>query len=294
MKTAVTSLVIFSCLCVFASAWEWPAWPEESEMYGTSYGPFPFWCDTSNSTKGAYKFLCLDRDSTTPHKTRVLYSHAKMAQISYRDSCDLRHFGGDNNVTCAHRFFPDGRAFITYGDLNTGYCCQSFGHLPESNPIPIPHPDFMNTCLHKYGPMNYTGTHFKGLVYNYTDVFAELPTYFFYYTAADDERPIAQGEGCVINQDRASECTVAGAVSKLGPSIGDPAWTLFDYNTFSESWFAQEEFALPPSCAGDNIQECWNMECEADKANVPMNPRSLDPTFQNFNRPKVCSFPTRP
>jgi len=40
---------------------EWPVWPSESESVGTSHGPFPFWCDTSNSSKGAYKFTCLAR-----------------------------------------------------------------------------------------------------------------------------------------------------------------------------------------------------------------------------------------
>lgn len=264
-------------------------------MYGTSYGPFPFWCDTSSSEKGAYKFLCLDRDFNTPHKTRVLYSHSRMAQISYREACNLTQFGGEANVTCAHRFFPDGRAFITYGDMDTGYCCQSFGHLPQSNPIPIPHPDFMNTCLTRDGPVPYSGTHFNGMVYNYSDVFAELPTYFFYFTAADDERPIAQGEGCVIDRERAGDCTVDGSVSKLGPTIGDPAWTLFEYEVFTESFFSDEEFPLPKSCTGDGLKECWNMECEQEDVNkVRANPRSLDPTFQSFNRRKMCSFPSRP
>ena len=63
----------------------------ESESVGTSHGPFPFWCDTSNSSKGAYKFTCLDR--VTPyeveHRTRFLYSYSRMAQITYRDNCDL-------------------------------------------------------------------------------------------------------------------------------------------------------------------------------------------------------------
>lgn len=215
-----------------------------------------------------------------------------MSQISYRSECDLTQFGGDSNVTCAHRFLRDGRAFITYGDLDTGYCCQSFGHLPETNPMPIPHPDFMNTCLLKQGPMNFAGTHFKGLVYNYTDVFAELPNYFFYLTAADDERPIAQGEGCVIDRSRAGECTANGAVSKLGPEIGDPAWSVFEFDTFSESWFADEEFSLPPSCNGPGLRECYNMECDANKV-TPMNPRALDPAFRAA-RPPVCSLPTRP
>ena len=40
--------------------------------------------------------------------------------------------------------------------------------------------------------MPYNGTYYNGMVYNYTDVFAELPTYFWYITAADDERPIEQ------------------------------------------------------------------------------------------------------
>ena len=47
-----------------------------------------------------------------------------------------------------------------------------------------------------------------GLVYNYTDVFAELPTYFWYITAADDQRPIEQGEGCVADWKRKGECKV--------------------------------------------------------------------------------------
>eukprot|EP00299_Pterocystis_sp_00344_P006890 c1953_g1_i1.p1 GENE.c1953_g1_i1~~c1953_g1_i1.p1 ORF type:complete len:299 (+),score=34.29 c1953_g1_i1:35-898(+) len=282
----LASILVSVCL----AAYEWPVWPNESEMYGTSYGPFPFWCDTANSTKGAFKFLCLNRDYNTPHKTRVLYSRSRMSQISYRENCDLTQFGGEANVTCAHRFMADGRAFVTYGDLDNGYCCQSFGHLPQSNPIPIPHPDFMETCLEKSGPMLFNGTHFQGMVYNYTDMFSELPTYFWYLTAADDERPIAQGEGCVIDRNRAGECTVQGSVSRLGPKIGDPAWSLFEYASFTESWFSDDEFALPASCTSDKLRECYNMECES---NTFANPRALDPTFQKV-KPSVCSFPTRP
>lgn len=265
-------------------AYEWPVWPEESEMYGVSYGPFPFWCDTANSTKGAFKFLCLDRDTNTPHNTRVIYSHSRMEQVSFREGCDLSHFGGDKNVTCAHRFTYEGKAFITAGDRKTGFCCQSFGHLPQSNFMPIPHPDFMHTCLKREGPMDYEGPFFKGQVYNYTDMFSELPTYFWYLTAADDERPVAQGEGCVIDRSRAGECTVAGSTSKLGPKVGDPVWTQFDYKVFDESWFADEEFDIPESCSGDNLKECYNMEC--DDPQLP-NPRALDPTFVSMRRGPV-------
>ena len=64
-------------------------------------------------------------------------------------------------MQCAHRFMPNGKAYITYGDRQKGYCCQSFGHLPQSNPLPIPHPSFMNTCLRKTGPMPYNGTYYS-------------------------------------------------------------------------------------------------------------------------------------
>merc|ERR1719163_1768847 len=82
-------------------AWKWPVWPEEFEMVGRSIGPFPFWCDTHNNSKGAFKFLCLNRDLTKSSRTRILYSHTKMAQVAYREGCDLSHFGGEANVTCA-------------------------------------------------------------------------------------------------------------------------------------------------------------------------------------------------
>merc|ERR1711924_137032 len=151
---------------------------------------------------------------------------------------------------------PSGKAYITYGDRKTGYCCQSFGHLPQSNPLPIPHPSFMNTCLKKTGPIPYNGTYYQGQVYNYTDEFAELPTYFWYLTAVDEKRgewPVEQGEGCVINWDRKGECTNAGKTSKLGPRYGDPPPIKFEYETFYETVFADDEFSLPKSATVTNF-----------------------------------------
>lgn len=259
----------------------WPVWPEEATATGTSVGPFPFWCDTgpsgSNSSKGAYKFTCLDRDTTVSHNSKLLYSHKKSMQITYRDNCDLTHFNGPKGVECAHRYMPDGKAFITSGDPDTGYCCQSFGHLPQTNPLPIPHPTFMNTCLKRAGPVPYNGSFFQGMVYNYTDVFAELPTYFWYMTSAEDEHPIEQGEGCVSSWGRKDECTIAGAVSKLGPKVGDPPFLAFEYQKFESSWFAEEEFTLPPVCNTDKLHECYNMECD-DPGTTGL--RHLDPTFR--------------
>jgi len=268
---------------------EWPVWPAESESVGTSHGPFPFWCDTANSTKGAYKFTCLDRKTPyeVEHRTRFLYSYSRMAQITYRNNCDLSHFGGEAGVQCAHRFMPSGEAFITYGDRDDGYCCQSFGHLPQSNPLPIPHPSFMNTCLRKTGPSPYNGTYFNGLVYNYTDEFSELPTYFWYLTSAEQdgngEWPVEQGEGCVIDWDRRGECTNAGKTSGLGPRFGDPPPIKFEYETFRETIFADAEFDLPAVCKSDKLRECYNMEC--DSPVPPMGAsttgmRALDPTFK--------------
>jgi len=185
----------------------------------------------------------------TEHRTRFLYSYSRMAQITYRDNCDLTHFGGEKGVQCAHRFMPSGKAFVTYGDRQKGFCCQSFGHLPQSNPLPIPHPSFMNTCLIKKGPVPYNGTYYQGPVYNYTDEFSELPTYFWYLTAADGsgrgEWPVEQGEGCVIDWSRRKECTAAGKTSGLGPRIGDPPPIKFEYETFTETVFADAEFDLP-------------------------------------------------
>lgn len=262
----------------------WPVWANESEAIGTSSGPFPFWCDTANQTKGAYKFLCLDREKSyqEKHRTRMLYSYSRMTQITYRDNCDLTHFGGDAGVQCAHRFMPDGTAFITYEgkDGNEDFCCQSFGHLPQSNPLPIPHPEFMNTCLDKKGPMPYNGTYYQGMVYNYTDEFAELPTYFWYLTAVDEEKgewPVEQGEGCVIDWKRRGECTAAGKVSKLGPKIGDPPPIKFEYEQFYETVFADSEFELPAICKSDKLKECYNMECDSGAP-----PSQIDPTFKRY------------
>ena len=116
--------------------------------------------------------------------------------------------GGEKDVQCAHRFTPDGKAFVTYGDRDVsfaegflvqehrtcavqarklfaercpyhspypqdGFCCQSFGHLPQCNPLPIPHPSFMNTCLKRVGPVPYEGPYFK--VYMYTYFTSSLP-----------------------------------------------------------------------------------------------------------------------
>jgi hypothetical protein len=286
------------CLDVFAlaaqvpqhlPAFAWPVWPAESESVGTSSGPFPFWCDTSNSSKGAYKFTCLDRVAPyeQEHRTRFLYSYSRMAQITFRDNCDLTHFGGKSGVACAHRFTPDGKAFITYGDREEGYCCQSFGHLPQSNPLPVPHPSFMDTCLIKKGPMPYNSTYFQGEVYNYTDEFSELPTYFWYLTAANDPRgewPVEQGEGCTMDWASKGLCTAEGKVSKLGPTIGDPPPIRFQYETFTETVFADAEFDLPPVCKGDKLKQCYNMECDS-----PIPPmysttgmRALDPSFKAY------------
>ena len=105
----------------------WPVWPETAVGVGSSVGPFPFWCDTANQTKGAYKFLCLNRDTDVQHKTRILYSHDRMMQTTYRSHCDLTAFGGVKDVECAHRYLADGKGYITYGDPDDGFCCQSFG-----------------------------------------------------------------------------------------------------------------------------------------------------------------------
>jgi len=265
---------------------QWPVWPNESESVGTSGGPFPFWCDTANNTKGAFKFTCLDRVASyqEEHRTRFLYSYDRMAQITYRDNCDLTHFGGKKDVTCAHRFTPDGKAFITYGDFNTGYCCQSFGHLPQSNPLPIPHPSFMKTCLKRTGPTPYNSTYFQGSIYNYTDEFSELPTYFWYYTAANDPRgewPVEQGEGCTMDWASKGVCTASGKTSKLGPRIGDPPPIRFQYETFHQTVFADAEFDLPAVCKSDKLRECYNMECDGVQSTTGM--RALDPSFKTFN-----------
>lgn len=258
------TLFLSSLALAAAADFKWPAWPNNSIMEGTDIGPFPFWCDTHNQSKGAYKYACLDRDTTQHHNVKVIYSYDVMAQISIREHCDLSNFGGDKDVTCSHRFMPNGKAFVTYGDEDDGYCCQSFGHLPQTNPLPIPHPNFMDTCLSKTGPTHYEGKYYQGDVYNYSDVFLESPTYFFYYTAADDERPIAQGEGCVIDLDRAGECTAAGKTSRLGPTIGDPAYTLLEYEKFYEdNTLSMANFSLPASCSGPGLRECYNMECDA-------------------------------
>lgn len=270
---------------------KWPQWPFESEVIGTSIGPFPFWCDTANKTKGAFKFTCINRDHKTHHRTRMIYSYSRMSQITFRDNCDLTHFGGEKGVQCAHRFTPDGKAFVTYGDRDDGYCCQSFGHLPQCNPLPIPHPSFMNTCLKRVGPVPYEGPYFKGMIYNYTDEFAELPTYFWYFTVAEPNAtkdmpvgyPIEQGEGCVIDYARADECTNKGSVSRLGPTYGDPPFQAFTYERFEETVFDDVEFDLPKSCTGDKLRECYNMEC-GDPV-PPMSStgmRALDPTFRGF------------
>lgn len=204
-----------------------------------------------DSHGGSMMYARQDRTTSyeVEHRTRFLYSYSRMAQITYRDNCDLTHFGGEKGVQCAHRFMPSGKAFVTYGDRQKGFCCQSFGHLPQSNPLPIPHPSFMNTCLIKKGPVPYNGTYYQGPVYNYTDEFSELPTYFWYLTAADGsgrgEWPVEQGEGCVIDWSRRKECTAAGKTSGLGPRIGDPPPIKFEYETFTETVFADAEFDLP-------------------------------------------------
>lgn len=269
---------------------KWPVWPDESEAIGSSSGPFPFWCDTSKSEKGAFKFTCLDREEPyeSPARTRLLYSYSRMQQITYRDDCDLTEFGGEKGVQCAHRFEKDGTAFITYGDREDGYCCQSFGHLPQSNPLPIPHPSFMDTCLIKKGPMPYNSTYYNGMVYNYTDEFAELPTYFWYITAAGDpirgEWPVEQGEGCTMDWENKGLCTAKGAQSKLGPRVGDPPPTRFQYEKFYETVFADAEFDLPPVCKGNKLRECYNMECDSETPQTTTGMRALDPTFNAFLR----------
>ena len=128
------------------------------------------------------------------------------------------------------------------------------------------------------------------MVYNYTDEFSELPTYFWYLTAADGsgdaarEWPVEQGEGCVIDWARRKECTAAGKTSGLGPKIGDPPPIKFEYETFSETVFADAEFDLPEVCTTDQLKECYNMECDS-----PVPPQytrtgmaALDPTFKTM------------
>ena len=183
-----------------------------------SIGPFPFWCDTANETKGAFKFTCINRDHKTHHRTRMLYSYSRMSQITFRDNCDLTHFGmlakdWSVIILCGpfvnilylrkckvgrkasnarivsllmakHLWhtaivmwvtlwiFRGKRMIFAYLFLQQklcdcrarpqdGFCCQSFGHLPQCNPLPIPHPSFMNTCLKRTGPVPYEGPYFK-------------------------------------------------------------------------------------------------------------------------------------
>ena len=62
--------------------------------------------------------------------------------------------------------------------------------------------------------------------YYYTAEFTELPTYFWYVTAAGGpikgECPVEQGEGCTMDWENKDLCTAKGSRSKLGPRVGDP------------------------------------------------------------------------
>lgn len=257
-----TSAMIHSVGLVLALtltiAGAWPDWPEESHYSGVSYGPTPFWCKP-------YGLDCLKgrsyADNSRGQNITADLSTVKSVQRINHDYCNLTNFGGPGSqVPCVEYWQADGKVFIAADN----FCCQSYGS-PGIFPLKVPQTNWMTQQM-KLEPQlgYYKGEFYVGKVYNYTMSLTPGPPpefkgkqpppskvgkiHFWYYASYPDKKPVAQGEGCVIDVSQSSQCTYDAAV-----------YLFTEYRMFSAVSFNNyTEFELPPQCSRERKSDCYN------------------------------------
>ncbi|XP_060063061.1 uncharacterized protein LOC132543563 [Ylistrum balloti] len=248
----------FLVIVCFTIASAWPEWPAESHYSGVSYGPTPFWCKPNG-------LECLNgrtyADNPRGQNTTADLSTTKSVQRINHEFCNLTNFGGPGaKVPCVEYWQEDGRVFIAADN----FCCQGYGS-PGLFPLKVPQTNWMTKQMKLQRELGYyKGEFYDGKVYNYTMNFKPGPPpsseieqppppgggviHFWYYASYPDKKPVAQGEGCVIDVALASRC------------VGNaPVYLFTEYRLFSSTTFNNyTEFEIPTQCKDNRKTDCYN------------------------------------